>query len=105
MSNKKFTPGPWGIGYGNESNALGIYTANCLDNGAFESPVCLISPIDKVDETDMHNARLIASAPELFEILQEMERQFGGISAVTLNQKKAIKRAKDIINNLIYPNI
>jgi len=50
-------------------------------------------------------SRLIASAPELFEILQEMERQFGGISAVTLNQKKAIKRAKDIINNLIYPNI
>lgn len=80
------TKGEWDYGYGDSSKAFGIYTKKMLDEGLFEHPICLISPIDKVNDTDKANARLIANAPllaqdnkllkEQVEKLQELERSF-----------------------------
>lgn len=54
-----FTKGEWVIGYGDDSHALGIFTKKMLDEGLNESPICLISPIDKISDTDKANAERI----------------------------------------------
>lgn len=74
MGNTKHTPGPWEIGYGDNSHSLGVFTKKMLDTGTAEPPICLVSPITLANDTDNANARLIAAAPELLEALEAVRR-------------------------------
>jgi len=65
----RHTPGPWKIMHGIYSDQIGIIQeTDQLDN--MITPVCLISPADKYDETDAANARLIATAPEMYKFIK-----------------------------------
>lgn len=76
MANE-FIPGPWAAGYGTATHgswgpAFGVFTKKMLDEGLLESPICLISPIDQMNETDKANARLIAAAPDMLAALRQV---------------------------------
>lgn len=62
LSTVGYTQGEWDFGYGDSSGALGIYTKKMLDEGTMEHPICLISPIDKMNDTDKANAQRIVTA-------------------------------------------
>lgn len=66
-----FTSGEWDFGYGDSSGALGIYTKKMLDEGLMEHPICLISPIDKMNDTDMANAKRIVQAVNNYDSLKK----------------------------------
>jgi len=67
------TPGPWSIGNIKATplnpHALAVWPES-VKVGEVASPVCIVSPIAELDDTDIQNARLIAAAPEM---LREME--------------------------------
>ena len=62
MSNEKHTPGPWAV------NANG-YMKVCAPNGFV---LARVFKYGNGNESTAANARLIAAAPELFEILEEL---------------------------------
>lgn len=66
------TPGPWSIGNIKETplnpHALAVWSES-VKVGEVASPVCIVSPIAELDDTDIQNARLIAAAPDLLEAL------------------------------------
>lgn len=76
MSNTKHTPTPWAVGYGHFSKSFGIYTAEMLNNDLSQSPICIVSPIDKMDETDKANAahivKCVNERDDLIAALQDM---------------------------------
>lgn len=69
MKNKKFTLGPWKVGHRNNLiiGANGGSIANCLFTHSNSKMAVKPSP-----EDCMHNARLIATAPEMLEVLESM---------------------------------
>lgn len=71
-----FTPGPWKVGQGKKH--ICIARAVHVDSGNAEHPICLISPIKLLSDEDLANARLIAAAPSMYELLEEVV-QSGGI--------------------------
>ena len=60
MSESKFTPGPWAP-RGNEVYADGRRVADCDSHAPYY-----------IDPIDMANARLIAAAPDLYAVCEEM---------------------------------
>ena len=69
------TPGPWSIGNRKETplnpHALAVWS-DLVKVGEVASPVCIVSPIAELDDTDIQNARLIAAAPEMLEALRNL---------------------------------
>ena len=76
MSESKHTPGPWTI-CGMSSTAGGPVThlvVNGSDGpalGEFGVFICAVSPVESLNERDEANARLIAAAPDLYEVVRE----------------------------------
>ena len=71
-------PGPWWVGYShNRDNrhigpdTLTVWPAN-ISQGRFGEPVCQVTPVDKMNQTDLANAQLIAHAPEMKLALSEL---------------------------------
>jgi hypothetical protein len=61
------TPGPWAVGTRDTAdNTLAI------GDGGKASPLAYVSPRPFYDDTQEANARLIAAAPEMYEILQSI---------------------------------
>lgn len=106
------TKGKWEVGYGDNSKALGVYTKEMLDKGLYESPICLISPIDKINDTDIANAAAIASLPnlikenkrlsgltyELFEALKQFIHSVEHEGVIAGRVVDAVRNAKEVIN-------
>lgn len=71
MTEPKFTPGPWHIGYGKTVESLGggDFFAIGLKTDPDWTAICLLSPADSVSNIDKANAHLIAAAPDLYEAL------------------------------------
>ncbi len=76
-----YTKGPWvtGVGFWDESTglnpALAIFEKSEVPSEGAATAICLISPIDKVNPTDMANAKLIVAAPELLDALIELKAE------------------------------
>lgn len=67
MSEFKGTTGPWAVGNmvepcGRQHLAIG---------DASSRTICSVSPMRTVDESDLHNAHLIAAAPDLLSVCEE----------------------------------
>lgn len=90
-----FTAGEWAVGYGDSSNALGIFRKEMLDSGKMESPICLISPVDKVTETDKANAALIAEAPAMYKENKKLKSKNRTLSNNVLELKEALSQLLD----------
>ena len=71
----KHTEGEWAYGYGYRSNAFGIFTKKMLDEGLEEHPICLISPTEKVNETDKANAARIVKCVNAHDELVDIAKQ------------------------------
>lgn len=69
--NKKHTPGPWVVGYG-DAVGIGEVFGVGLDTEPDWTPVCMLSLSENVNELDEANASLIAAAPELLDALQSL---------------------------------
>src|SRR5690348_17229839 len=67
----KRTQGEWVIGYGHTSNCLGIFTKKMIDEGIKDNPICLITPIENMNETDKVNAEFICKAVNEYDKLKE----------------------------------
>lgn len=98
------TKDKWEVGYGDNSKALGVFTKEMLDKGLHESPICLISPIDKMTDTDLANAKAIALLPELLENYEKAVGLLAGMYAAKIagkNQKleNEIYRLNDFLSN------
>ena len=66
----EYTKGPWEVGEGKlDGGYLGVF----VKGSVMTSPICRVSPIKAMNEEDVYNAYLIAAAPELLEVLKEVE--------------------------------
>lgn len=65
----KRTAGQWEYGYGDNSKAFGIFTKKMLDEGLEEHPICLISPIELMNDTDKANAAFICKTVNNYDSL------------------------------------
>lgn len=92
----KHTPAPWKIGEAKTQKSLAIFQDKAQEDGKIYHAICLISPLDKVEEVDLANAKLIAAAPELLEACNIALRYFNGID--TESQSEAAFHA---LNNAI----
>ena len=72
--NTKISPSPWKIGKAIQQNSLAVFDANATLGGGLAQTVCMISPMDKITETDFANAALISSSPELLDALLEAKK-------------------------------
>jgi len=79
MNEQPITPSPWIIGAIKSNNAeitedaLAIWPANVTESAKeFSQPVCLITPLSQLNDTDLGNAQLIAMAPDLLKALREL---------------------------------
>ena len=70
----KFTEGPWFAGRGRfmHSHTFVAYNEGAVDNGVLASMVQPKGWGYAEEDTRMANARLIAAAPEMFEILKDI---------------------------------
>lgn len=66
MSNTKFTPGPWNVG----KLYLNRTKEHIPVNAPFGTIVITTPKIKKATEEDWANARLIAVAPEMYELIE-----------------------------------
>jgi hypothetical protein len=72
MENIKFkhTPGPWKYGvFENVHDGFENLSVHPVTNNPFATPICQISPVKKINEADVYNAKLIAAAPEMKDAL------------------------------------
>jgi hypothetical protein len=71
MTNTKHTPGPWKVQPGEIS--LGPYNKGLMVGPLQYAKVHVVGPFEKpLDEETRANARLVAAAPELLAMLQEV---------------------------------
>lgn len=96
---KNISPYPWQVGKAIDQDSLAVFDGESI-LGDICQPVCLISPSDKVTETDLANANLIAAAPELLQVCEQTRIKlldkfgvFGG--GVEINE------IFDLINNVV----
>lgn len=64
----KHAQAPWTIGLAKHSDSLAVFPST-TPLGTFGEAVCLISKISDLTEMDEVNAKLIAAAPDLLDIL------------------------------------
>ena len=88
--NKKYTPGPWLVGYG-DAVGIGEVFGVGLDTEPDWTPVCMLSLSENVNELDEANASLIAAAPDLLESLVHLVDgiESCGLTGVYLDQARA----------------
>lgn len=88
--NKKYTPGPWVVGYG-DAVGIGEVFGVGLDTEPDWTPVCMLSLSENVNELDEANASLIAAAPDLLESLVHLVDgiESCGLTGVYLDQARA----------------
>lgn len=73
MSGKKWTPGPWSAGYCIYGKFDHVAVHGQRPQPGYIVPcVCLVAPRSEETEEDKANARLIAAAPELYDVLEEL---------------------------------
>jgi hypothetical protein len=70
------TPGPWHVGNTNSGNVAIFAEVEHRQPGYSEACICAVSPICDATHEDYANARLLSSAPDLLEALQELLNQF-----------------------------
>lgn len=92
------TPGPWKTGFyrSDGKEQLAVW-AESIKEGEKGHPVCLVSPVEKMDERDEANARLIAAAPELIRSLRTCVEFIGdgmGSWSFVLAAKAAIAKVE-----------
>ena len=75
MSNPKFTPGPWSFSVlSRDRNKLGTLYAGDDDDQIDIADFCM-DWVDEFKEEEIANARLIAKAPEMYEMLDNLARK------------------------------
>lgn len=83
MTDNKFTPGPWTldgqvkmVGDGITQAAWQLYTGDVRPEGVYRGTICGIQSADQIAgitrEEAEANARLIAAAPEMLEIIEQL---------------------------------
>lgn len=94
----KRTKGEWDYGYGDNSKAFGIFTKKMLDEGLLEHPICLISPIETMNEVDKANAAFIVEAVNNHERLNEEVLMYAKDGAKWHNAYRDLKEEnKDLL--------
>lgn len=94
MSGGKFTPGPWESGYGEfDGWYIGVFLPR--EGNAKPRTICRIAPLNNIDEQDEANARLIAAAPEMFELLERAKFIIGNEYGWT-KQWEALKKKMEV---------
>lgn len=93
MSKKQFTPGPWEVSYGNEGSIFGD-----LDNSEHDGDypyigsVAGIKPAGAEHPECSANARIIAAAPEMYELLEKVLH--------TTTDVRLDKEIKELLNSI-----
>lgn len=73
----KYTPGPWEAGEGKlDGGYLGVFRKDGME------VICRVSPLEAMTEGDVHNAFLIAAAPEMRETLEKNLRDMDRVDEV-----------------------
>lgn len=73
----KHTQGPWTIRIASDHKALAIFEESAKE-GIYTDAICLVSPLDQIKPHDEANAKLIASAPEMLEVLIKLQPLYDG---------------------------
>lgn len=68
---QKWTPGPWEAGYGASQGEPTMTVVATNKDGSPRRTVCHVTPMAFADALDGPNARLIAAAPEMYDLLDE----------------------------------
>lgn len=94
----KHTPAPWWVEVDESANS-GPYSFPIINSKDYE--IVGIEGIYGDFETDMANARLIASAPELLEALKDLTERYKKVAGISsdgwINQsQKAIAKAEGL---------
>ncbi len=96
--NEQRTQGEWDSAYGDESNSYGIFTKNMIDNRLRENPICLVSPIALLDDTDKANAHyIVLSTNNLASLAEALDL------AIKMFWMNEIKYSREGLENE-YPN-
>jgi hypothetical protein len=73
-ASEKATPGMWEPGEGElDGGYLGVFPKG----GVIVSPICRVSPLKGLEETDCYNAEFIAGAPILAEEVRRLRTKMG----------------------------
>lgn len=92
MTQFKHTPGPWVnfIAQMSNHNSVAVGTESQKNNAKRsidDNVVCLISPVDLITDEDVANAKLIATAPDLLEVLSALVKQVEQDCSIGSDQK------------------
>lgn len=87
-TDNKFTPGPW-LAYNSKGNN-GVILKQWHVSASATKEICIIHPT----LNEMHNARLIAAAPEMLEALKEILEEF---ETYTKQHSLLVKKAENVI--------
>lgn len=68
---QKWTPGPWAIEENVKAGGIIHLAVTARQHGAEDWMPCSVTPMHKVRTVDYANARLIAAAPEMYDLLDE----------------------------------
>ena len=95
MEERKYTPGKWHIATivfnkpiePHEALAVWDETHGQKEDSILGRPICILSPIEKLNPMDEANAHLISAAPELLEACQKaFDIVNGGYGSRTPNE-------------------
>lgn len=93
----KHTPGPWGILINKKLKEIGIVSEKLHQRGTTKCGIC---EIIITSPEDLANARLIAAAPEMLQLLTDLifclENRGVGLPEI----EEIIKEAKEVIKKV-----
>ncbi len=96
MSNEKFTPGPWEALTDFETFDIG--THNYMPETGGHPMICNVNGYKGFTyEQRKANARLIAAAPEMYEVLKDILFIF---RPMTLRADELVEKAKSLLNKI-----
>lgn len=102
MSKKQFTPGPWVVESRtttNENGVTGLDINQCQTNETsgriVEGLATIWGEKTGMDVEGSANARLIAAAPSMFELLEKLAEKHPDGNPITL-----IKEAQELLNSI-----
>lgn len=91
----KHTPGPW------ENAGLNSKGNYVIHQAGIQQPYCIADVASTIrDEKGLANAELIAAAPELLAVLEEMTSEFKKFALASSLDKEVISTAENLINRL-----